>query len=81
MDYWGPKARKEWQYERRITPHIEAILAWDEILLPEKEISFEHAPELMTLANVCFYEGRYSDAEHLYLRALAYREYNLGPDR
>lgn len=76
----GVRVPEDWQYERQITPHIEAILSWVEHLLSEDEITFEHTSSLITLGNVCFYEGRYPDAEQLYLRALAWREKVLSPD-
>ena len=81
-EIWTTGVRKpeDWQYERSIMPHIETVLSWVQQLLPEHEVSVKYAPELMTLANVYFYEGRYADAEKLYLHALHAREEDIGPD-
>lgn len=79
-EIWTTGVRKpeDWQYERRITPHIEMVLSWVQDILPQNEVAFEHAPELMMLANVYYYEGRYSQAEKLYLGVLHQRENKLG---
>lgn len=76
----GVREPQDWQYERRIMPHIAAVLHWVGEIVPEPEMFFEYGPEMVMLANVYFYDGRYSDAEDLYLRALAGTEKRLGPD-
>ncbi|CZT09975.1 uncharacterized protein RAG0_14579 [Rhynchosporium agropyri] len=70
---------EDWHYERQVTPHIESIVHWLKTI-PEAGNSQDLTSQFISLANVYYYEGRYMNAETLYLRALTQRERTLGSD-
>jgi tetratricopeptide (TPR) repeat protein len=66
----GVRTMSDWAHENDIIQHLDSALVWVLELVRPTENLLEHLDDLILVANVYFYAGRYDDAETVYLKVL-----------